>query len=226
LARPRLRVETSIVRHIERLYDQRFGNTRVNRRDWGLTGGRLPYLGAGVQIFFAFLQRAIAVTIFLLARRQNHVTPSERISGLIRAKNLKPSHVAAKAGIQPSSLTRYDAGDGIRIGTTNLAKLAAALDVSTDYLVGAKPELDALPFERVAAREALRVFQELVTVRPGQERRLRALLELPVAPRTVDAWKKFYDLLEAYLHSDTPANGVDRRRRSRVISTHRFGRAP
>lgn len=151
------------------------------------------------------------------------VTVAERINGLLKAKGLRRSHVARAATIQPSSLTRYGSGKNRRVGSTNLAKLAAALDVSADYLLGLRADLNELPFGRVAAEESFRIFCELRPMARVELRRFRAVLLLQSAPRTVSQWKAFDELLQAFV-GNAPGSGKPHADRSRVIpASKRFG---
>ena len=123
----------------------------------------------------------------------------KRIHGLCKAKSLRPSALARAASLQPSSLTRYAAGRDLDIKGSTLTALAAALDVSTDYLLGNRPDLDQASFEQVSILESFRIFEERTPLSRSQRQRYRSVAENPAAPRTLLAWQQLDRLLRAYL---------------------------
>lgn len=66
-------------------------------------------------------------------------TPGMRIRALREMKFQSIRNLAKQAGISPSTLGRIETGAMKSIGSETLAKLAVALDVSADYILGLTP---------------------------------------------------------------------------------------
>ena len=66
-------------------------------------------------------------------------TPGMRIRALREMKFQSIRNLAEQAGISPSTLGRIETGAMKSIGSETLAKLAVALDVSADYILGLTP---------------------------------------------------------------------------------------
>lgn len=66
-------------------------------------------------------------------------TPGMRIRALREMKFQSIRNLAEQAGISPSTLGRIETGAMKSIGSETLAKLATALDVSADYILGLTP---------------------------------------------------------------------------------------
>lgn len=66
-------------------------------------------------------------------------TPGTRIRALREMKFQSIRNLAKQAGISPSTLGRIETGIMKSIGSETLAKLAVALDVSADYILGLTP---------------------------------------------------------------------------------------
>lgn len=120
------------------------------------------------------------------------MTLGQRVAGLIGAKRVTAKAVADAARVNPSLITRCCSLDrDVDVRRRTLESLAAALEVSTDYLVGRRPDLDALPFDRVAARESFLVFQQKKNLGQRESDRYAGLLDAPEAPRTSEEWLRF-----------------------------------
>ena len=76
------------------------------------------------------------------------------------------SDLARAAGLQPSALSHYESG-ARRPSFTNLSRLAAALEVSTDYLVG---------HERKAPAGGDDLAAQIARLRPADRETVRALV--------------------------------------------------
>lgn len=127
------------------------------------------------------------------------MTLGERIQGLLRVKEMKATTLARIAGVQPSSLTRYASQSTIDVKSKTISALARALDVSTDYLLGARSDLDRLSFDSVAVRESFRAFQVERHLTPSERGRYEGMINLPAAPRTLRGWLEFDDLRRSFL---------------------------
>ena len=73
--------------------------------------------------------------------------PSEAFPGRLRAardkRNLSQGHLANRAGLQASAISHFETGTR-KPSFDNLRRLADALDVTTDYLVGRVTDVEAL----------------------------------------------------------------------------------
>jgi transcriptional regulator with XRE-family HTH domain len=59
----------------------------------------------------------------------------ERLTAARNLRGLSQSQLATKSGLDPSSVSHFEAG-GRKPSFENLKRLAGALDVTTDYLLG------------------------------------------------------------------------------------------
>lgn len=83
-----------------------------------------------------------------------------------------------------------------RPNTETLQKIAAALEVSTSYLLS---ELNAdLPLGEALAKEALQIFLRHAKPTPEQARILREISEEPSAPQDVRGWEALVANLSLY----------------------------
>lgn len=82
----------------------------------------------------------------------------QRINFLLSHNRMTQRELADRAGITPVSICRYINGERIP-NSKALAKIAVALNIDTDYLLGIKkesqdPEKDFYKAQRLAARNA------------------------------------------------------------------------
>jgi transcriptional regulator with XRE-family HTH domain len=66
----------------------------------------------------------------------------ERLTAARTLRGLSQSQLAAKSGLDPSSLSHFESGTR-KPSFENLKRLAGALDVTTDYLLGRSDTPDA-----------------------------------------------------------------------------------
>ncbi len=90
----------------------------------------------------------------------------ERLKSARERWGWSQSDLARAAGLQPSALSHYESG-ARRPSFTNLGRLASALDVSTDYLVGRAPA-ETPPGDDLAA--------QIARLRPADRETVRALV--------------------------------------------------
>ena len=67
----------------------------------------------------------------------------ERLRSAREKRELSQSQLAEKAKLPPSSISHFESGSR-RPSFNNLRKLANALDVSTDYLLGRVDQMDSI----------------------------------------------------------------------------------
>lgn len=126
------------------------------------------------------------------------LTLGERIRELREAKHLTLDELARLSGIDKSQLSRYEAGSADPT-FGRLKRLAAALEVRAGYFFGEIPELEDLTHAHVAARESLRLFLAGRSIPERQKKRYWRATDLPQAPKTVQAWKDYQELMDRIL---------------------------
>jgi transcriptional regulator with XRE-family HTH domain len=103
----------------------------------------------------------------------------ERLHAAREARGLSQGELATRAGVPPSSISHFETGSRMP-SVGNLRRLANALDVSADFLLGRVEELqsissgDALdqqlieltPAGLTAARKALNILEQIAATRP------------------------------------------------------------
>lgn len=111
----------------------------------------------------------------------------DRLKGIREAKGLTLKELGLRSGVHLSRLGRYEAGpDEPR--AANLAQIADALEVSSDYVLGRKWD-DRVPFRTVAARESLEIFLRAnPALPPGRIAVLQRVAEDANSPVSVEAW--------------------------------------
>ncbi len=67
-------------------------------------------------------------------------------------RKLSQAELATKAGLQPAAISHFETG-GRRPSFDNLRRLASALQITTDYLLGRVDDVDAQPTVDVAFRD-------------------------------------------------------------------------
>jgi transcriptional regulator with XRE-family HTH domain len=84
---------------------------------------------------------------------------SERLRAARELRNLSQAELAEKAGLQPSAISHFE-GENRSPSFDNLKRLADALDVTTDYLVGRS---DSLSVSHATAGQLFRHAEKLST---------------------------------------------------------------
>jgi transcriptional regulator with XRE-family HTH domain len=126
------------------------------------------------------------------------MTANERIRQIRLYRRLTSAELAREAGVSPAEISLVER-QMRRPKTETLQRIAAALEVSTSYLLS---EVNAdLPPGEALAKESLQIF--LRDAKPGgQEARfLRELSEEPSAPQDVRGWQHLVANLFAYRQS-------------------------
>ena len=112
---------------------------------------------------------------------------------LREAKGWCQEELCTRAGLSQSVITKSERGKNSP-GSNVLAKMAEALDCTTDYLVGRGPDYGNA--EMAAAQMAFDVFVLRTRLTDQQQERCRRALEHTNAPRTADAWRSFAEMVE------------------------------
>ena len=113
-----------------------------------------------------------------------------RISGLLEAKGWRKTDLITRSGLKQASVYEWLRGESEPRGEA-LGRLAQALEVSTDYLLGSDPTFRELTPGQVAARESLRLCLRELGIGPDSPEYLlyRELATTEGAPKTVMGWR-------------------------------------
>lgn len=117
---------------------------------------------------------------------------SRRITGILEAKGWRKTDLIRRSGLKQASVYEWLRGEAEPRGEA-LSKIAQALEVSTDYLLGSDPTYNRLTYGQVAARESLRLCLRALDIRPGHAQYLmyEELGSLDGAPKSVTGWRDF-----------------------------------
>jgi transcriptional regulator with XRE-family HTH domain len=138
-----------------------------------------------------------------------------RIAGILEAKGWRRTDLIRRSGLKQASVYEWLRGEAEPRGEA-LSKIAQALEVSTDYLLGSDPVYNRLTYGQVAARESLRLCLRALEVRPGHADYLmyEELVSLDGAPKSVAGWRDFITKLlpkiSAHLRADSRLREGDR----------------
>ncbi len=112
-----------------------------------------------------------------------------RILALLEAKGWRKTDLIVRSGLKQASVYEWLRAESEPRGEA-LSKLAQALEVSTDYLLGSDRAYEVLSPAQVAAQESLRLCLRDLGIRPGDPDYLmyQELALTDGAPRTVQAW--------------------------------------
>jgi transcriptional regulator with XRE-family HTH domain len=141
-----------------------------------------------------------------------------RITGILEAKGWRKTDLIHRSGLKQASVYEWLRGEAEPRGEA-LSKIAQALEVSTDYLLGSDPVYNRLTYGQVAARESLRLCLRALDVRPGHADYLmyEELASLDGAPKSVAGWRGFITQvlpkISEHLRADSPLRGGDRPRK-------------
>ena len=115
---------------------------------------------------------------------------SRRIAGVLEAKGWRKTDLIARSGLKQASVYEWLRGESEPRGNA-LSKLAQALEVSTDYLLGSDPMYNELTSEQVAATESLRLCLRHLGIGPAHPDYLlyQELAGGDGAPKTVNGWR-------------------------------------
>jgi transcriptional regulator with XRE-family HTH domain len=141
-----------------------------------------------------------------------------RLFGVLKAKGWRKTDLISRSGLKQASVYEWLRGESEPRGDA-LTKLAQALEVSTDYLLGSDPTYDALTPGQVVARESLRLCLRDRGIHPGHPDYLlyQEIATSDGAPKTVRGW---HDLITQvlpkiteHLRAKRRSQGGDRLRR-------------
>jgi len=141
-----------------------------------------------------------------------------RITGILEAKGWRKTDLISRSGLKQASVYEWLRGEAEPRGEA-LSKIAQALEISTDYLLGSDPAYNRLTHRQVAARESLRVCLRALDIRPGHADYLmyEELGSLDGAPKSVTGWRdfitQFLPKIGEHLRADSPLQGGDRPRK-------------
>ncbi|MFQ5988287.1 MAG: helix-turn-helix domain-containing protein [Candidatus Methylomirabilales bacterium] len=125
-----------------------------------------------------------------MVRKRSARTVGHRITGVLEAKGWRKTDLIARSGLKQASVYEWLRGESEPRGEA-LGKLARALEVSADYLLGSDPTFDELTPGQVAARESLRLCLRELGIGPGSPEYLmyQELASTEGAPKTVIGWR-------------------------------------
>ncbi len=141
-----------------------------------------------------------------------------RITGILEAKGWRKTDLISRSGLKQASVYEWLRGEAEPRGEA-LSKIAQALEVSTDYLLGSDPVYTRLTYRQVAAKESLRLSLRALDIRPGHADYLmyEELGSLDGAPKSVTGWRdfitQFLPKISEHLRADSPRQGGDRPRK-------------
>ncbi len=104
---------------------------------------------------------------------------------------------AKHAGLSQSVVHRTEMGK-THPDFWNLARIAAALDVTPQYLAGMIPRLESAPLEVVVRTQSVNLFIEQNALDANDAESMRALAEHHDAPTTVEEWRRFRSLFSRF----------------------------
>jgi transcriptional regulator with XRE-family HTH domain len=147
-----------------------------------------------------------------------------RLLAVMEAKGWRKTDLIVRSGLKQASVYEWLRGESEPRGDA-LSKLARALEVSTDYLLGSDPTYDELTPGQVVARESLRFYLRDSRIRPGGSDYLlyQEVAASDGAPKTVEGW---HDLITqvlpkvaAHIRAKPRSQGGDRSRRVLSLQT-------
>lgn len=122
----------------------------------------------------------------------------ERLKSVREFRKLKGIELSAASGVSFPAISQIEGHKRPNPAPDTLQKLAGALDISVDFLLGLE---DAdLPLEHALARQSFRVFlrQRGERLAVDDEERMRRISLLRSAPKTVQQWEDFLANIEQW----------------------------
>lgn len=117
----------------------------------------------------------------------------DRLKALRESKGLSQEQLGKRAGLNHSVVAKSEnAKNSPR--SEGLEKLAQALDCTIDYLHGRGPEYGSPTI--AAGHMAFDIFVVQDALTEEQRERCRRVLKHPDAPKTVEAWRSFLEMIE------------------------------
>lgn len=133
----------------------------------------------------------------------------DRLRGIREAKGLTQEDIQSLTGIDHSRIARYERGKGTP-SVDNLDRLARALDVTSDYLLG--NGFDDVDFGKAAALMSLTVFERDDRYSETDKARCRRVLAHPDAPRTAAGWRSLAEMMSLGLGPTEGSSSEERRK--------------
>ena len=138
-----------------------------------------------------------------------------RIADILEAKGWRKTDLITRSGLKQASVYEWLRGESEPRGD-GLIRIAQALEVSTDYLLGSEPTYTELSCEQVAARESLRVCLRRLEIPPGHPEypMYQELAATQGAPKSVEGWHEFITeflpKITEHLRANPRTQGSDR----------------
>src|SRR5579885_2779818 len=105
-----------------------------------------------------------------------------RIRVVREARGLKGKDLAKKARVSPPEISRLEKNQLKNPTVATLAKIANALEVAVDFLLGLEDE--NLPLEEALAHQSFKIFLKANVVQDHQRAWLEKISHLPTGPQT------------------------------------------
>lgn len=165
--------------------------------------------------------------VYLVGAMAGKSRPREvgrRISGVLEAKGWVKTELIARSGLKQASVYEWLRGESEPRGHA-LSKLAQALEVSTDYLLGSDPTYHVLSPEEVVARESLRLCLRERGIGPAHPDYLlyQEIATSDGAPKTVKEWRdlitQVLPKITEHLRAKSRSHRGDRPRRVLPLKT-------
>ena len=102
------------------------------------------------------------------------------------------NELASRSGVDVSRINRYEK-NAAEPSSRLLGRLADALDVTADFLLG-RDDFDGRPIREIAARESFELFVRRASVAATDHERLWRMIPHERAPKTVDEWTAIHEL--------------------------------
>lgn len=119
----------------------------------------------------------------------------ERIAAIRKHKRLQSKELAALAGVSAAELS-YIESRARNPKTDTLQKIAAALEVTTSYLLG--EVFAGLSLDEALALESLKIFFEQQGSPSDLEQVFNVIARGKYGPQTVDGWRRLVEILLIY----------------------------
>jgi transcriptional regulator with XRE-family HTH domain len=121
----------------------------------------------------------------------------ERLIEVRKAKGWSPAELAKRCGFKgQSTVSRLENGKRSNPGAAILGRLCKALEISSDYLIGKRPDLDNVSIQRATAHLTLDTYVGRKKISDDEEHVLRAIAERhPAPPVFVEGWVNLHQSL-------------------------------
>jgi transcriptional regulator with XRE-family HTH domain len=127
----------------------------------------------------------------------------ERLKSVREFRKLQGIELSAVSGVSFSAISQIETHKRPHPAPDTLQKLAGALDISIDFLLGLE---DAdIPLDQALARQSLRIFlrQRGVRLSVEDQERMRRISLLRSAPKTAQHWEDLLTNIEHWGLTET-----------------------